>query len=95
VGAPFNYNVEVLAQSLPSVQFIGRPETLESLTAENIIAEVDLSERDVLSGSYVCPVKISVPGRGLVWAVGNHTVTVQVSVAALDADEAVEVDSDI
>jgi hypothetical protein len=43
-----------------------------------------------VSGSYVCPVKISVPGRGLVWAVGDHTVTVQVSVAALDEDEAAE-----
>jgi YbbR domain-containing protein len=94
IGAPFNYNVEVLAQSLPDVQFVGRPEILQALTAENIVAEVDLSEREVVSGSYVCPVKISVPGRGLVWAVGDHTVTVQVSVAALDEDDAAEADAD-
>jgi YbbR domain-containing protein len=93
IGAPLNYNVEVLAQALPDVQFVGRPEILEALTAENIVAEVDLSERDVVSGSYVCPVKISVPGRGLVWAVGDHTVTVQVTVAALDEDEAAEADA--
>ena len=87
VGAPSGYDVVVLAQALPDILFMGKSEILDGLTSANIIAEVDLSEREILSGSYVCPVKISVPGRGMVWAVGDHSVTVQATAAALDSDD--------
>ncbi len=79
VNAPIGYDPQILARTIPNVLFVGRTEILESMTTESIIAEVDLSERDIVSGSYTCPVKISVPGRGLVWAVGHHTVTVEVT----------------
>jgi YbbR domain-containing protein len=86
IGLPLGYEAEVLAQTIPNVRFVGRTEILQSMTAEDIVAEVDFSEREILSGSYTCPVKISVPGKGLVWAVGDHTVTVQVS--EIEAEEA-------
>ncbi len=85
VNVPFGFVVQPLAYTIPDVVLVGHMDILQSLTTESIIAEIDFSERDVVSGSYTWPVKISVPGRGLVWAVGDYTVTVEVT--ALESDD--------
>lgn len=79
INAPVGFDVETLAKSIPNVEFVGESEELASMSASNIVAEIDLSERLIESGSYNFPVKISVPGKGLVWAVGDHSVTIQVT----------------
>lgn len=82
LNVPVGYDATVLAKNIPSVQFVGETEVLEAMTADDIVAEIDLSERTVVSGSYQVPVKICVPGKGLVWAVGDQTVTIQVEQSA-------------
>lgn len=79
INVPAGFDVVPLAKNMYNVEFVGEKEILESMTSDDIVMEIDLSEREVTPGSYQIPVKISVPGKGLVWAVGNHSITVQVT----------------
>lgn len=79
INVPVGFDVKMLANVVPNVRFVGKKSVLETITATDIVAEIDLSEREIVSGSYSFPVKISVPGKGLVWAVGDHSVTIQVT----------------
>lgn len=79
INVPAGFTVELLANSIPQVTLVGKPEILASLTADDIVAEIDMSERVIVNGSYPFPVKISVPDKGLVWAIGDHSVTIQVN----------------
>jgi hypothetical protein len=45
----------------------GERDTLEGMTADDVVAQVDLSEKELTPGQYKYPVKISVPTKGLVW----------------------------
>ena len=44
----------------------------------DLVAEIDLSDRDVVPGPFSLPVKISAPGKGLVWATGDYTAVVTI-----------------
>lgn len=87
LNVPVGYDVEIPAKTIYSVRFVGDIDVLESMISEDIVAEVDLSDREIASGSYSLPVKISVPGKGLVWAVGDHSITVDVTERALEVNE--------
>lgn len=79
VNAPTRYNIKLLTESLPSVLITGTGEVLESITLPDIVAQIDLSQRTLSPGQYKLPVDIYVPGRGLVWAVGEYSAIVEVS----------------
>lgn len=79
INQPDGYVVQPLNNALYNVEFVGDAETLESLTADDVVIELDLSEREVTPGQQTYPVKICVPGKGLVWAVGDHSVVIQVA----------------
>ncbi len=51
---------------------------METLTAKDIVAEIDFSERELSTGSSSLPVSISVPGRKLAWAVGEYAAVVTI-----------------
>lgn len=78
INIPGQYNVSLPFSRINGVQFVGDKDVLNSMTADDIVAEVDLSDRELLPGQYSYPVKISVPGKGLVWALGDQTATIQV-----------------
>lgn len=75
---PADYNVEVVSSSI-SVSIVGNKEILDNITADDIIATIDLSDRDVITGEYKAPVKVSVPNKGLVWAYGDYTAVIKVT----------------
>ncbi len=52
---------------------------LDNITADDIIAVIDLSDRDIITGEYKVPVKVSVPNKGLVWAYGDYTAVIKVT----------------
>lgn len=79
---PYGYDVRVLTSALYNIEFIGDKEVLAGLAADDIVAELDLSEKELSTGQFNYPIKISVPTKGLVWAVGDHSVIIQVSEAA-------------
>lgn len=79
LNPPANYEVTIPGSQQMRVRMVGPAETLESMTPEDIIAEVDLSEREVLTGQIKWPVTIYAPGKGVVWAVGDYVTTVSIA----------------
>ena len=56
---------------------IGPQTIVESLLAGDIVATIDLKESSSIdSGQVELPVKISIPKKGLVWAVGDYKAIV-------------------
>ncbi len=78
VNAPAEYDVEVVSNSI-TVTIIGEEAILNNITAEDIVATIDLSDRDVITGEYKAPVKVSVPNKGLIWAYGDYTAVIRVT----------------
>ncbi len=78
VNVPINYEVTINTTQLFGVRIIGSPEVMETLTAKDIVAEIDFSEREISTGSSSLPVSISVPGRKLAWAVGEYAAVVTI-----------------
>lgn len=75
---PASYEVQVTTTRLSNVRILGDKEILSTLTSDDIIAEIDLSERNVQPGQFSVPVKIYLPTRGFVWAVGDYNAIINV-----------------
>ena len=76
-GIPPLYEVSVSTQNL-YLNMYGNSEVIDGLTANEIIAEVDFSDRDIKVGKYQMPVKVYVPTGELVLAQGDYQVVVDV-----------------
>lgn len=77
-NAPAEYSVSVITKQLPSVTVVGPADVVNALTGEDIIAEVDLSDRQITTGQMKLPASVQVPSKGLVWATGTYSVVVDV-----------------
>ncbi len=83
INAPLGYKAEALAQQLTAVELIGDKAVLETITVEDIVAEVDMKQSsEVEAGQVLMPVKIYVPNGSLVWAKGSYEVVVAIEVDA-------------
>lgn len=78
VNVPPTYNVDVITENL-FLNMFGDKDVIANLVSEEIIAQVDFSDREIKLGQYQMPVKISVPTEELVWALGDYQVVVQVT----------------
>ncbi len=79
VNEPTNYEVKLATKGINNVQIVGPPEVLDLITAGDIIAEVDVSDRDLGTGSqHNVPARIIIPSRGAVWAIGDYSVVITV-----------------
>ncbi len=79
VNEPTNYEVKLATKGINNVQIVGPVEVLDQITADDIIAEVDVSNRDLGTGSqHNVPVRIVIPSRGVVWAIGDYSVVITV-----------------
>lgn len=76
LNAPSNYDVEVNTQQISGVTLVGPPDILASLSPDDLIAEIDLSDREISPGPSSLAVRIVVPGGKLVWAVGDYSAVV-------------------
>lgn len=75
---PAGYEVNLLTTTLSPVVFVGDENVIEEMTLDDIVVELDLSEKELPEAQGRYPVRISVPTKGLVWAVGDHTVILDV-----------------
>jgi len=75
---PSHYNVEITTTRLTNVRILGDKDILAGLSSDDIIAEIDLSERNIQPGQFSVPLKIYMPTKGLVWAVGDYTAIINV-----------------
>ncbi len=81
INAPLGYKAEALAHQLTAVELIGDEAVLELLTAEDIVAEVDMKQSSEIEvGQVLMPVKIYIPNGSLVWAKGSYEVVVAIEV---------------
>ena len=66
---------------IDSVTVYGPKSVLESMTSNDIVAEIDISGQSVSLGQYRYPVSIYVPANNKVWACGEYTVMIVVEEA--------------
>jgi len=78
---PADYDITVTTTRLANVRVLGDKNVLATLSSDDIIAEVDLSDRNIQPGQFSVPLKIYMPTKGLVWAVGDYTVIINVKEA--------------
>ncbi len=78
INQPPNYSVSITTPRITGVRVVGPKEVLDKLTTRDIVAEIDLSEREIAAGQYSLPVNLYVPGKGPVWVTGSYTAVVSV-----------------
>jgi len=89
INVPLGYQAQALAQQLTDVELIGDAQVLETITADDIIAEVDMGQSSQIeAGQLLMPVKIYAPGGDLVWAKGSYEVVVAISLAPESSEAA-------
>lgn len=77
INEPSNYDVKLVSKGISNVSIVGPAEILDQLTSGDIIAEVDLSDRDLGTGTqHNVPVRIVIPSYGAVWATGDYSVVI-------------------
>lgn len=77
-NAPENYNVSIDTKELTNVKIVGKSSVVAKLKQKDIVAVVDLQSDTHITqaGQVSAVVKITVPNKGLVWAVGEYSVIV-------------------
>jgi YbbR domain-containing protein len=75
---PSNYEVQVTTTRLTNVRILGDKSIVDSLTSDDIVAEIDLSDRNIQAGQFSVPIKIYMPTKGFVWAVGDYSAIINV-----------------
>lgn len=72
-----NYKIEVKTKIINDIKIVGEKDIISSLTNSDIVANVDLSEIQVQNGQFKAPVKIIIPNKDLVWAIGEYSVIIE------------------
>lgn len=94
-NVPVNYTAKATTPEINDIQIVGPKDVVENMVAGDIIAVVDLKESSsITSGQVELPVKISVPKKGLVWAVGNYKAIVMIEEDSGTAAEAENTDEE-
>ncbi len=71
---PDNYQLTVESSRIMNVTLCGPADVIESLSANSVIATIDVDDFSVALGTQTITVSISVPSDGRVFAVGSYTV---------------------
>ena len=79
MNIPTDYTAKLLTNKITKVKVIGPAQVLESMTSDDLVAQIDLSKRAVETGQFKTAVTISAPTKNLVWTVGDYTAVVVVS----------------
>ena len=88
INVPLGYKAEPLAETLSGVELIGDTALLETLTADDIVCEVDMkSSSEIAEGQILMPVKVYDPMGRLIWAKGDYEVVVSISAATEEPAE--------
>ena len=78
INVPKNYKVTSNASKV-AVTLIGPEDVINSLSAKDIVVQIDLSEREITqTGQYRINAEVFLPGGENAWAIGNYSVTVTV-----------------
>ena len=78
LNIPFEQTVTLLDDRVRNIRLTGWNDVIEGLVADDVVVQVDLSERELSPGQHYYPVKITVPTKGAVWANGEYSVLIEV-----------------
>ena len=84
---PAGYEVMLQTVALNSIMFVGNAEEIAELAPEDIVVEVNLGDRDLVSGLQPHPVRISAPNHGMVWPVDEGNLIVYINVTPPEQQE--------
>ena len=79
LNVPSGYAITPVSRRLAQVQVFGPAEVLETMTSNDLVIELDASTIEIMEGQHMLPVNVSAPGKGLVWAVGEHQMVFQIT----------------
>ncbi len=80
INAPDNYDVSVNTKRITNVTLIGPKEELEKLSPSSVVATVDVSQSQVVTGTENLSATISVPSSSTIFAVGSYSVECSITV---------------
>lgn len=78
VNMPDGYRLKVLSNRIRNVQLCGPKDILEGLTAESVVARINMDELNIVTGQQTIAVTIYVPADKRVFAMGNYSVSCQI-----------------
>lgn len=73
-NVPDGYTVTPVTTAIRDVTVYGRSDIMETLTEEDLVAVVDLSDMDLSEGTSSAIANLSAPGKGLAWCSGTYRV---------------------
>ena len=76
---PSGVTVSPLSDKIEGIRIVGDSSILSSMTQEDLVGTIDLSQYSISSGRYTVSVKVYVQGKVLAWAVGEYTVDIEVT----------------
>ena len=79
LNIPVGYDARLLTERINKVKIVGPALVLETMTSDDLIAQIDLSKRAVETGQFKTAVTILAPSKNQVWAVGDYTAVVVIS----------------
>lgn len=79
LNIPVGYDARLLTEQINKVKIVGPALVLETMTSDDLIAQIDLSKRAVETGQFKTAVTILAPSKNQVWAVGDYTAVVVIS----------------
>ena len=74
-----DYNIIVNSKRINNIKLVGSKNVLANIVSGDIVAEIELSDAEIAVGQKTVPLKISVPGKGLVWASGEYSSVITVT----------------
>ena len=73
------YDISVRTEQLSNVLIYARQDILDELVSGDLVAEIDLSTREIIPGQFSTGVTISAPNKDLIWASGDYSVVILVA----------------
>lgn len=78
-NVPEDYEVSVNTQKISKVSVVGPADVISQLSNEDLVAKIDMSQRDVEKGQYKVPVSIYSTKHNNVWAVDEYFVVLNIT----------------
>ena len=79
VNTSIEYDITVRTSRLSNVLVYGRQDILDELVPGDLVAEIDLSSREIVPGQFSTGVTIYAPNKDLLWASGDYSVIIHVT----------------
>lgn len=76
---PTGFNAQVVSRGLDNVKLVGDSAVINSLSPDDLVASVDLSQVTAKRGQYTVTVKVYCQNKALAWAVGEYAVNVSLT----------------